>query len=520
MDAKKFHKTSALHLILFTAVLILCAVLFFVVPKINISQMENRKLTPFPVYSWQNIENGSYLDSIDLYVADHFPFREKWVDLVDQYRNAGGIKDGQIAIIENDNFTMESIDTSKLDSVNLNIIQDSIKLDNAKLGSAKGLMIYDGMGIQIFGGSKKYSKLFASVINDYRTTFDSKINIYYMGIPAHGEYYMPDDYKKGNSESKNIEFTASLLNAPTKSIFIADYIRQHRKEYIFFNSDHHWTDLGSYYAYQKFCEVASLKAIEIENYDIEYRGHFLGSLYQITRDQRLKEKGDSLIIHKIRNKYAMKVLDNQKNYTKGSAGQMYYKWNNSYGCYISGDLPFERFDSDVKNNRRLVVIKNSFGNALIPHLVQNFETVFVIDYRYFEGSVYDLVMSQDITDILFPIPAFSSNTVSHIQRIKSILKVTNAKESNHLVNLQTQKANPQVAIFKVQICSAKEQKDSSFYLLKNIHHYSEYKNKNYFMYLVGETESYNEAVTLKNKMVLDGYDDATVRMFINGKLIR
>ena len=520
MSAKKFHKTSALHLIIFSAVLIICAILFFAVPKINISQMENRKLTPFPVYSWQNLENGSYLDSIDLYVADHFPFRDRWVDLVDQYRNAGGIKDGEIAIIENDNFSMESTDSTKLDSVDLNIVQDSIKLDNAKLGSAKGLMIYDGMGIQIFGGSNNYSKLFASVINDYRSTFDSSKNIYYMGIPAHGEYYMPDDYKKGNSESKNIAFTATLLNPQIKSVFIADYIKQHRKEYIFFNTDHHWTDLGSYYAYQKFCEAAALKATPIENYDLEYRGKFLGSLYQLTRDQRLKEKGDSLIIHKIRNKYTMKVLDNSRNYTKGSAGQMYYKWNNTYGCYISGDLPLERFDSDVKNNRRLVVIKNSFGNALIPHLVQNFETVFVIDYRYFQGSVYDLVINQNITDVLFPIPAFSSNTVSHIQRIKSILKIADAKKYSQVANLQAQKEYPKGTIFKVQICSSKEHKDATYYLLKNIPKYTEYQHKNYFLYLVGNTTNYSEADKLRLQMVDAGYHDALIRGFLNDELIK
>jgi hypothetical protein len=520
MNAKKFYKTSAMHLIVFTGVLIFCAISFFVVPKINISQMENRKLTSFPIYSWQNLENGSYLDSIDLYVADHFPFRDSWVDVVDHYRNAGGIKDGEIAIIENDNFSMESTDTTKLDSVDLNITQDSIKLNNAKLGSAKGLMIYDGMGIQIFGGSNNYSKLFASVINDYRSTFDSSINIYYMGIPAHGEYYMPDDYRKGNSESKNIAFTATLLNPQIKSIFIADYIKQHRKEYIFFNTDHHWTDLGSYYAYEKFCEIAAIKPTAIENYDVEYRGRFLGSLYQLTRDQRLKEKGDSLIIHKIRNKYTMKVLENPENYIKGSAGQMYYKWNNSYGCYISGDLPFERFDSDVKNNRRLVVIKNSFGNALIPHLVQNYETVFVIDYRYFKGSVYDLVVNQKVTDILFPIPAFSSNTISHIQRIKSILKINDTNKSDLIASPKLQKEYPKGAIFKVQICSSKEHIDTSSYLLRDISNYSEYSCHKYFIYLVGNTTKMSEAEKLRLQMVDSGYNDALIRVFINGELIK
>ena len=201
---------------------------------------------------------------------------------------------------------------------------------------------------------------------------------------------------------------------------------------------------------------------------------------------------------------------------------MYYKWNNTYGCYISGDLPFERFDSDVKNNRRLVVIKNSFGNALVPHLVQNFETVFVIDYRYFNGSVYNLIKSEKITDVLFPIPAFSSNTISHIQRIKSILKYTKSDLNSTKKDVVSQVANdfPQGAVFKIQFCSSKVQLDSTSYLLKNIQGYIAFAHKNYFMYLIGNTKSYTEAESIRQKMIEKGYSDAVIRVFVNDKLIK
>lgn len=520
MSTNKFKSLSFWHLLILSTVLIFCSLLFFILPQIRFSKMENRNLTSLPIYSWENLESGLYLDSLDLYVADHFPFRDSWVAIVDQYRNAVGIKDNEIGIIENENFSMESSDTTKLDSIDLNIIQDSIKLDNAKLGSAKGLMIYDGMGIQIFGGSEGFAKLFAEVLNSYRSVFDTSVHLYYMGIPAHGEYYMPDDYKKGASESKNIEFTSTLLNQPFKFVPIADYTKRHRKEYIYFNTDHHWTDLGSYYAYQKFCESANLVANPLTNYDIECRGKFLGSLYQLTRDSRLKDKGDSLILHKIRTNYSMKVLNSFSNYTNGVSGQMYYKGNNSYGCFISGDMPFERFDTDIKNNRRLVVIKNSFGNALIPHLVQNFETVFVVDYRYFEGSIYDLVFSQRITDILFPIPAFSSNTISHIQRIKSILKVADNKANPGVVANTATKNYPKGTIFKIQVYSSKQHREPGYALLKNAPNYIEYPYKNYFLYLVGSTTSYVEADKIRLQMVDAGYHDAFIRGFLNGEMIK
>ena len=104
--------------------------------------------------------------------------------------------------------------------------------------------------------------------------------------------------------------------------------------------------------------------------------------------------------------------------------------------------------------------------------------------------------------------------------LKSILKIADAKKSSQVANLQAQKEYPKGTIFKVQICSSKEHKDATYYLLKNIPKYTEYQHKNYFLYLVGNTTTYSEADKLRLQMVDAGYHDALIRGFLNGELIK
>ncbi|MDW8297325.1 MAG: DHHW family protein, partial [Raineya sp.] len=64
---------------LFVGILMIFGILFIILPKQEISEYEKRKLTPLPKFSWQSFWKGSYMDSLDLYVADNFPFREGFV---------------------------------------------------------------------------------------------------------------------------------------------------------------------------------------------------------------------------------------------------------------------------------------------------------------------------------------------------------------------------------------------------------------------------------------------------------
>ena len=40
----------------------------------------------------------------------------------------------------------------------------------------------------------------------------------------------------------------------SRSSILTKKLMQHRDEYIYFGTDHHWTADGAYYAYEAYCE--------------------------------------------------------------------------------------------------------------------------------------------------------------------------------------------------------------------------------------------------------------------------
>jgi hypothetical protein len=195
-------------------------------------------------------------------------------------------------------------------------------------------------------------------------------------------------------------------------------LRAHRNEYIFYNTDHHWSGLGAYYAYEGFCEGIGMNPVPLSKMASRNNGRFLGSLYNITRDPAVAEKGDTMIL----NYPTIKVTGTElnANLSKKSSAKLVYESTGNYVAYLGGDKPCLRFQTENKNGRKILVVKNSFGNPFSVYLVSHFEEVFVIDYRYFNGSALKLIRDFGITDIVFPQPAIFALSHGHLNFIQSI----------------------------------------------------------------------------------------------------
>ncbi len=59
----------------------------------------------------------------------------------------------------------------------------------------------------------------------------------------------------------------------------------------------------------------------------------------------------------------------------------------------------------MKNGRKLLVIKDSFGNAEIPFYTSSFEQIYVLDVRYFERNLVNFIETTGVTDVLFTMSA-------------------------------------------------------------------------------------------------------------------
>ncbi len=417
------NRFALITLIVFVTALATIGASFFILPKSTFSKYEKRKLTTLPVFSVQSFFNGTYLANIDLYFADNFPSRDNFVSTSFYIKEKRGIQSKKIGFYKTvalDAQLPESVDTTFGKA-------DSIPLDSANRGKAEttgGVVIYDGRAMEVFGGNYAMAKAYSSMINKYQEIFQDIATLYVVVVPSSIAFYPPTEYRKvANSEKINIDQIYGLLSPGVKAVNASDEILNHKSEYIYFGTDHHWTGLGAYYAYVAFCKAAAINPISLDAMTYKVKKKYLGSLYYLTRDSRLKENTDSVEYWMVPGNH--KTLRYGSITSKGTPATLYAEYasgGNAYGVFLGGDNPLMKIDNEIKNGRKCVIVKNSYGNPFATYFTANYETVFIIDYRYYTGSLVDLIKENNINDIIFLNGVFSANTSWHIKMMGKVMK--------------------------------------------------------------------------------------------------
>jgi hypothetical protein len=387
----------------------------------SISDMENRKLTPFPKYSDSSFWSGKYFKQVELYYADNFPKRDQWIEFSTSFKDKLGFETSEIKIYDptNDAEANEA-DTTK-DKVNKG---GPLPDDGATGEVKKRVFVFKNRAFEMFGGSAAMGKTYAGVINSYNRLKLPNVQVYNLIIPVALEFEITEKYK--NLQKPNREAIENIYNSEDSNIikvFAIDEIRKHRDEYIYFNTDHHWTSLGAYYAYRAFCEAAGMTAVSLDTIPSKVKPSFLGSLYRLTRDPKLETNPDSVRYYMFRDTVNFFVGSaksgvwiKSKMYGEGASGP------NSYSVFIQGDLPVVKMETQHRNGRKILMVKESYGNAFAPFLINNFEKIVVVDQRYYTGDFIQLIKSEGITDLLFINNIFAAHTPFHINKIKALGK--------------------------------------------------------------------------------------------------
>lgn len=406
---------------LFLSIIYLGGLLFIILPHDKVSVNEKRSLSPFPILTSNNYLTGKYTDSIDFYYSDNFLFRDHLIALSNKLKEKRGIKNLDIKIYTKNEKAGNLIEKNKIENNikaadTINILNNDNEYQNIK-----SVIVYKNRALQMFSGSKKVAASFSKLMGEYKLTFPD-VNVYCMAVPVGGDFYLPNNINK-NNEIKFIDaLYASLVNGVIP-IRAYESLKPHYKEYLQFNTDHHWTGRAAYYAYEAFCNTIGISQVPMEKLNRKVIKGFLGTLYYYTLSPELKNNKDSVEYFKI--PYETKTVYYTKNSTTPVKGNLYAesaRGGNSYGVFLGGDFPLIKIVSSIKNNKKILVLKDSYGNAFVPYLASHYEEIYVIDYRYYEGGVKNLVKNNNITDILFAHNVFMFNTNYTIVKERNFLK--------------------------------------------------------------------------------------------------
>jgi len=419
---KTENTINIINVTVFTLVLGIGGLASLSMKKQAVSEIENRQLTPFPAYSDSALWNGNYFRQVDQYYADNFPLRNRWINVSGSFRNKFGFESGDIKIYEpaNDAEANEITDTTK-NTVNSGPLPDDGAVGEVK----KRLFVFKNRAFEMFGGSTAMGKSYANVINSYNRLGIPGLQVYNLIIPVALEFELTEKYKKLQKPNRPaIESIYNELDSTIKKVWAIDEIRKHREEYIYFNTDHHWTSLGAYYAYRAFCETAGLTPVSLDTVRYKVKSTFLGSLYRLTRDPKLKENPDSVKYYLFRDSVRF-YIGSSNSLTYWGKSKMYGEGangSNSYSVFLQGDLPIVKMETQHNNGRKIAIVKESYGNAFAPFLVNNYEKIIVVDQRYYTGDFVAMLKKEGINELLFINNIFAAHTPFHIEKIKRLKK--------------------------------------------------------------------------------------------------
>ena len=286
--------------------------------------------------------------------------------------------------------------------------------------------IAENRGFTLYYFYKKGADLYASMLNTVAKKIGNSATIYDIVVPNSFGVNLDEDIQKNmntSNQGEAINYIYKKLNKSIKTVETYNQLRNHNSEYLYFKTDHHWTALGAYYVYRSFCETKGIHPHELGDYKKKKFPDFLGSFYAYSNQSKaLKKNPDTVEAY-------IPIATNKEKITPREGKPYQYdiisdanKFSsaNKYLAFIGGDQPLIEINNPkLKDDSSCIIIKESYGNAFVPFLVDHYQYVYVVDYRYYTGDVAKVAAKHTNTDIIF----LNNTAATSVEKSKLMLGI-------------------------------------------------------------------------------------------------
>lgn len=351
---------SYIFVFIITAMMFAGTIFFFILPKEEFSENENRALEKMPKYSFSSLKNGEYLEHLETYMNEHFPARDFFMGLKTNFEKGIGRFEINNIYVSKDGYYIEKYDEPQ--------------------NTDKTIAVF--------------SK-FCDKIKDARVTMmlvPTAVTIYDDKLP---------NYAVNGNQLEDIDKIYSGVNC--EKIYLADALRNRKDNYqLYYRYDHHWTSFGAYTAYEEYCKQSGLECASLNDRETEVVSeNFKGTIYSKVNDYLVS--GDDITIFKQPDVKWNVEYDGKKE----NASDTLYNWDylskkDQYSFFLDNIHSIIKITNDnAKTDRELVVVKDSYANCLVPLLTEQYKVVYVYDTRYYKRPIsMEINANKSITDIL------------------------------------------------------------------------------------------------------------------------
>ena len=321
------------------------------------SETENRTLAQFPAFSWDALVDGSFTEGVEEYFADQFPLRDSWTGLKARAEQLIGKSEFNGVYLCGDTL-ISKVETPEAELVdkNLSYIQ--------------------------------------------RLAEKTQANVILGLIPSAAEVWK-DKLPYGADSWDQTELLAAAGEATgLPTVGFASALNAHSDEQIFYRTDHHWTTLGAFYGANAVLEALHKETLKASDFTPSaVSDDFHGTLYSTsgihwldadTMEYWVAEDGLTVTSWRSGVEEAASLYD-----------RTYLEKKDQYSSFLGGNQPLCVIkNGNVTDGSKLLLVRDSYSDAMAPFLAQRFSEVHLLDLRYYRAPVSAYAAQNGIDDIL------------------------------------------------------------------------------------------------------------------------
>ena len=367
-------KVRIIIIIVFIGFFVLISGASLIIKDREFSPNENRYLAETPELSWDNILSGKFQDGLEDYLRDQVCFRDGWITVKTGIQKACGDTDIGGAYVGKDGYDFEKITPEDVDEKQ---VDRNIK-----------------------------------AVEDYFMTASETIDkqkLSFLLVPTSG-LVMQEKLPKNARLFDQAKYIDQVQKAMKDYNFVdvRDTLMDHNDEYIYYKTDHHWTSAGACLAYDVWSERTGGEA-ETEDGLVKnvVSDKFRGSLYSKILDA--DSAYDEIWTYGLQkddafgSKDCTVTIDEKQQLDSIYDDEMLQK-KDKYAYFLSGNygqvhIQNQKAASKAKG-KNILIIKDSFANSFVPIVKQDYENIYMVDLRYYNGDMKSYLQEHNITDVL------------------------------------------------------------------------------------------------------------------------
>lgn len=333
-------------------------------PKRTLIELENRNAAQWSTPTLSGLLDGSWQTSFSKWMQDQFVLRDQWIntqravdEIAFQKVEEGGILLGKDHWMFTKLFSVSESTQKQLDK-NVNAVTEFA----AKYPEKVTFLLAPS----------------ASVIYSEELP---------LGAPMVDEDSMLDEI------FAKVGTTASVLDLRT-------VFTEHKDQYLYFKTDHHWTPAGAYLAYQQFCALKGLTPFDTSAHEAVTVEDFQGTHYSATRLWNVEN--DSITYYPLENTMTIFQTTGEAQFEPISTENLIntdkFATRDKYAAFLDGNNGYSVVQGNGTGS--ILVVKDSYANSFVPYLTENYAKIGVVDFRNFRYGLDSTIEKEGYDEVL------------------------------------------------------------------------------------------------------------------------